>query len=80
MTLVDAQGSVSWMPPQTIPMQPRGFILRMPAGETDPEVYLKKLQWDKVKEWATTAGPPYFVAREGRDVVRLPGWTDLNAK
>jgi hypothetical protein len=51
----------------------------MPAGENDPEVYLKKLQWDRVKTWATNPGPPYFVAREGNEVVRLPGWTDLNA-
>ena len=80
MSLVDAAGTVSWMPPQAIPMQPFGFVLRMPAGETDPEVYLKKLQWDKVKAWATTAGPPYFVARDGNEVVRLPGWTDLNAE
>ncbi len=34
----------------------------------------------KVKEWATTTGPPYFVARDGNEVVRLPGWTDLNAE
>lgn len=80
MTLVDSAGTVSWMPAQVIPMQPFGFVLRMPAGETDPEVYLKKLQWDKVKAWATTAGPPYFVAREGNTVIRLPGWTDLNAE
>jgi WD40 repeat protein len=80
MSLVDASGSVTWMPPQTIPMQPFGFVLRMPAGENDPEIYLKKLQWDKVKAWATTAGPPYFVARDGNEVVRLPGWTDLNAE
>ncbi len=80
MSLVDAAGTVNWMPPQTIPMQPFGFVLRMPAGETDPEVYLKKLQWDRVKSWALTAGPPYFVARDGNEVVRLPGWTDLNAE
>jgi hypothetical protein len=78
MSLVDAVGTVTWMPPQVIPMQPFGFVLRMPAGETDPEIYLKKLQWEKVKGWAITAGPPYFVARAGNEVVRLPGWTDLN--
>ena len=80
MSLVDAAGAVTWMPPRAIPMQPFGFVLRMPAGENDPEVYLKKLQWDKVKTWATTEGPPYFVARDGNEVVRLPGWTDLNAE
>lgn len=79
MTLIDARGPVSWTPPRPIPMQPVGFILRMPAGETDPEVYLKKLQWDRVKEWATTPGPPYFVARDGNEVVRIPAWLDLNA-
>ena len=80
MSLVDATGTVSWMPAQTVPMQPFGFVLRMPAGETDPELYLKKLQWDKIKAWTTTAGPPYFVARDGNEVVRLPGWTDLNVE
>jgi WD40 repeat protein len=79
MTLVDARGSISWAPPQTVVMQPFGFVLRMPAGETDPEVYLKKLQWDRVKDWATATGAPYFVAREGNEVVHLPGRTDLNA-
>jgi hypothetical protein len=52
----------------------------MPAGENDPEVSLKKLQWDRVNAWATTAGPPNFVARDGYGVVRLPGWIDLNAE
>ncbi len=79
MTLVDALGSV---PVQSYAarMQPFGFILRMPAGEADPELYLKKLQWDRIKVWALNPGPPYFVARDGNEVVTLPGRTDLNAE
>ncbi len=79
MSVADATGPVPCGMGYTAPMQPFGFVLRMPAGETDPEQYLKKLQWDRVKLWATNPGPPYFVARDGNDVVRLPGWTDLNA-
>ena len=77
ISLVDAKGPVTWMPPATLPMQPFGFVLRMPAGENVPEVYLKKLQCGRVKDWATGAGTPYFVARDGAGVVRLPGRTDL---
>ncbi len=77
MTLVDSVGSVP-VGSYTAPMQPFGFVLRMPAGETDPELYLKKLQWDRIKAWALNPGPPYFVARDGNDVVTLPGRTDLN--
>jgi len=80
MSIVDATGPVSCGRGYTAHMQPFGFVLRMPAGETDAESYLKKLQWDRVKTWATNPGPPYYVARDGNDVIRLPGWTDLNAE
>ena len=77
MTLVDAAGTVS-LGSQTFPMEPFGFVLRMPAGENDPEVYLKKLQWERIKSFPLNPGPPYFVARDGATVLRLPGWNDLN--
>ena len=78
MTLVDATGSVPCGTAYTAYMRPFGFVLHMPPGETMAGPYLRKLQWDRIKGWTTHAVPPYFVAREGNEVVRLPGYTDLN--
>jgi len=78
LTLVDATGPVPCGTAYTASMKPFGFVLRMPAGETNPEAYLKKLQWDRIKSWTANSVPPYFVARDGNGIVRLPGYTDLN--
>jgi len=53
-------------------------ILHLPAGENDVEKYLKDRQWDGLKQWLETTSLPYFVAKSGTEVVRLPGFTDLN--
>ena len=42
------------------------------------EKYLKDRQWDGLKQWLETTSMPYFVARSGPDIVRLPGFADLN--
>ena len=78
MAFVDASGSVGCGTAYTAHMRPFGFILRMPPGETMAGPYLRKLQWDRIKNWTANAVPPYFVARDGNDVIRLPGYTDMN--
>ena len=78
MTLVDASGSVGCGTAYTAYMRPFGFMLRMPPGETMAGPYLRKLQWERIKQWTANAVPPYFVARDGNDVIRLPGFTDVN--
>jgi len=78
LTLVDATGPIPCGTAYTAPMRPFGFVLRLPAGETSAGVYLRKLQWDRIKSWIANSVPPYFVARDGNEVIRLPGFTDLS--
>ncbi len=78
LSLTDSSGTVGCGTAYVAPMRPFGFVLRMPAGETSAGNYLKKLQWDRIKTWTMNAVPPYFVARDGAEIVRLPGFTDLN--
>lgn len=78
MTLVDGAGPVACGTAYTAYMRPFGFILHMPPGETMAGPYLRKLQWERIKQWTASAVPPYFVARDGAGVIRLPGYTDMN--
>ena len=58
MAFVDASGSVGCGTAYTAHMRPFGFILRMPPGETMAGPYLRKLQWDRIKNWTANAVPP----------------------
>jgi WD40 repeat protein len=77
---LDVVGAVGNVPCATTVLGLRTFfhVLHLPAGETDVEKYLKDRQWDGLKHWLETTSMPYFVAKSGPDVVRLPGFTDLN--
>jgi WD40 repeat protein len=76
-SMVDAQGATVWSTSRTFTMAPFGIVLNLPKGESNPEVYLKKLQWADVKNWATATGFPYLIARDGNRLLQLPGMTDL---
>jgi WD40 repeat protein len=76
----DGQGGrISIAPQQTFGLL-QGFrrFYRIPAGETI-ESYLKNNQWNGVKMFVSGIGLPYFIARQGDQVVMLPGTSDLNA-
>jgi hypothetical protein len=76
----DGQGArISLAPQQSFGLL-QGFrrIYRIPQGET-LESYLKNNQWNGVKMFVSGIGLPYFIARQGDQVVMLPGTSDLNA-
>ncbi len=62
----------------TLGMRTFFHVLHLPPGETDVEKYLKDRQWDGLKYWIETTSMPYFLSKSGSEVVRLPGFTDLN--
>ncbi len=77
---LDVVGGSGSIPCSTTTLAMRTFfhILHLPAGETDVESYLKDRQWDGLKSWLETTSMPYFVAKSGTEIVRLPGFSDLN--
>jgi hypothetical protein len=77
--LADAQGKIPISPKYTIGMVGFGSI-SLPKGESDPEAYLRVRQWETWKSWVGGVGLPYFVSRQARGIVKLPGLTDLTIK
>ena len=75
--LADSQGRIDLAPKQTIPLVGFAPIIHLPAGETDPEMFLREQQWGHFKNWLGGVGFPYFVSRQSREIIRLPGFTNL---
>jgi WD40 repeat protein len=77
--LADGQGKLVDLGATVIPMVGFSPVIHLPADENDPGTYLRVRQWEAAKGWLGGLALPRYLARNGGEIVMLPGTSNVEA-